>query len=372
VSPPLVAHVVDYFEAGGLENGLANLINEMPRETYRHAVLCVKGYTMFRERVRERDVPFVDLGKKPGTDPAWYGRLWRELRRLRPAIVHTRNLGTLDAQPVAAAACAAVRIHGEHGRDVWDIDGTRRKYTLLRKVIDPCIHQYVAVSSDLEGWLARVVHATPARVARIHNGVDTHRFRPAPSRAHGPFVIGTVGRMAEVKDHSTLVKAFLHMIEREPDLRSRVRLTIAGDGPLRERCLALARAAGAEELCWMPGRRNDIPDVLRSLDLFVLPSLAEGTSNTILEAMATGLPVVATAVGGNPELVVDGATGTLVPAADSLALAAAMRRYVGDRCLGARHGDAGRRRAETEFSLAAMVAAYTALYDRLLSARRSG
>ena len=128
--------------------------------------------------------------------------------------------------------------------------------------------------------------------------------------------------------------------------------------------------ANASALAWLPGARDDIAQVLRSFDAFVLPSLAEGISNTILEAMASGLPVIATRVGGNAELVDDGTTGTLVSSADAAALAQAMLRYARDPALARAQGRAGRDRAERLFSLDAMVTRYTALYDRLLQGRR--
>ena len=128
--------------------------------------------------------------------------------------------------------------------------------------------------------------------------------------------------------------------------------------------------ANASGLAWLPGARDDVAQALRSFDAFVLPSLAEGISNTILEAMASGLPVIATRVGGNAELVDDGTTGTLVPSADAEALAQAMLRYARDPELARAQGRAGRARAERLFSLDAMVAQYTALYDRLLDDRR--
>jgi glycosyltransferase involved in cell wall biosynthesis len=129
------------------------------------------------------------------------------------------------------------------------------------------------------------------------------------------------------------------------------------------------REAGLAERAWLCGERADVPDILRSLDLFVLPSLAEGISNTILEAMATGLPVVATRVGGNAELVDDGRTGTLVPAADADAMASAMVDYAADAGRARAHGLAGRERALARFSLERMVQDYEALYDRLCAPR---
>jgi glycosyltransferase involved in cell wall biosynthesis len=144
---------------------------------------------------------------------------------------------------------------------------------------------------------------------------------------------------------------------------------MVGDGPLRTETERILEQGGVRDLAWLPGERADIPDVLRGLDLFILPSLAEGISNTILEAMATALPVVATRVGGNGELIEEGLTGELVPSADPDAMAGAILGYFRDPRLARRHGKAGRNRVERQFSLVRMVAEYDRLYRRLLEGR---
>jgi glycosyltransferase involved in cell wall biosynthesis len=144
---------------------------------------------------------------------------------------------------------------------------------------------------------------------------------------------------------------------------------MVGAGPLKTEVERILAEAGASDLAWLPGERADVPGVLRGLDLFVLPSLAEGVSNTILEAMATGLPVVATRVGGNGELVEAGLTGELVPHAHPDALAEAILGYFRDPRLARRHGKAGHNRVERRFSLDRMVADYDSLYCRLLERR---
>ena len=176
--------------------------------------------------------------------------------------------------------------------------------------------------------------------------------------------------MEAVKDYVTLVKAFLRLLETEPSARARLRLVIIGDGSLRKETLQCLQAHHADGLAWLPGDRADIPDILRGLDLFVLPSLREGVSNTILEAMATGLPVVATKVGGNPELVEEGRTGMLVPQSDPVRLSDAIRTYFANPDQLARHGQAGRERVATQFSMEAMVNGYLAVYDAVLNDRR--
>ena len=156
---------------------------------------------------------------------------------------------------------------------------------------------------------------------------------------------------------------------RAPALRARLRLVMVGDGPLRAQVLDILRSAGIDHLAWLPGERNDVSEVLRGLNCFVLPSLAEGISNTILEAMASALPVIATDVGGNRELVDEGVTGRLVPAADATTMADAILQYAVDPAKARAHGIAGRTVVEMRFSLEAMTGAYLHLYDSLLGRR---
>jgi sugar transferase (PEP-CTERM/EpsH1 system associated) len=366
---PLIAHVVFRFDIGGLENGVVNLINGLPENEYRHVVIALTEASEFRERIQRSDVEVHALGKRPGKDPAAYWRLYRLLRRLRPAIVHTRNLGTLDCAAVAALAGVPHRIHGEHGWDVHDPDGKVWKYKLLRKLLNPFINQFVAVSRDLQQWLLVKVGIAPAKVWHICNGVDTKRFRPMPdARAErgNIVVIGSVTRFEPIKDPINLVRAFLAARRQLAARRVDLRLMVAGDGPLRAQALKLVMAESAAAAVFMPGARNDIPDFLRALDVFVLGSQREGISNTVLEAMASGLPVIATATGGNLELIAAGVNGQLVAPGDHAALAQAIVAYADDAQLRREHGRASRTRAESEYSLARMLKDYRLLYGSAL------
>ncbi|MXS81249.1 TIGR03088 family PEP-CTERM/XrtA system glycosyltransferase [Nitrosomonas sp. GH22] len=375
--PPLIAHVIFHFGVGGLENGLVNLINHIPENRYRHAIICLKGFSEFHKRLNRNDVEIIALNKREGNDFSIYGELYRIFRRLNPDIVHTRNLAAMEAQVVAAVAGVKARIHGEHGRDIFDLDGKNRKYNLLRKIIRPFVHYFIAVSKDLERWLIDTVNVSPARVHQIYNGVEHLRFHPdsttLPIEAFpsgffdgGPFVVGSVGRMVEVKDFPSLVKAFLLLREKIPVTGRPLRLVIIGDGIAKPQCEAILRSAGVEQLAWLPGERSDIPQLMQAMDLFVLPSLAEGVSNTILEAMASGLPVVATRVGGNAELVLEGETGCLVSSGDPAALAQVIDKYYQDDAMAHRHGRRAREIIEQQFSMHAMTNGYLAVYDQVL------
>ena len=374
---PLVMHLVYRFDVGGLENGIVNLINHMPAEAYRHAVVSLTEVTDFRHRIHRDDVTFVSLYKPAGHGVWLYPQMYALMRRLRPAVVHSRNLAALEAVVPAWLARVPVRIHGEHGRDVNDLHGDSRRYQMLRRAYRPFVDHYLALSSDLEDYLIQRVGVAPSRVTRVCNGVDTTLFAPAvsaaPARIDGcPFagpqhwIVGTVGRMQAVKDQPTLARAFVHALAAQPGLRERLRLVMVGDGPLRSECQRILQQAGVEHLAWLPGERAGVPDVMRGLSCFVLPSLAEGISNTILEAMASGLPVVATDVGGNAELVRHGVTGELVPCDDPQALAQVLVRLAGDPEAAVQLGRAGREDALRRFSLAAMVSTYQSVYDRHL------
>jgi sugar transferase (PEP-CTERM/EpsH1 system associated) len=247
------------------------------------------------------------------------------------------------------------------------------------------VDHYVALSKDLKRYLQEGVGIPQNRITQIYNGVDTELFHPAyngrePLPAHDSvpadfaspdaFVIGTVGRMQPVKDQLTLARAFVLLLQMAPQARQRLRLVLVGDGPLRNEVAEALDRGGAGKLAWLAGARDDVSQLMRTLDLFVLPSLAEGVSNTILEAMASGLPVVATAVGGNPELVEEGRTGTLVPRCDPQAMAQAMLRYYADASECRRQGREARLSAERLFSIGTMVSSYVSVYDRLLAQRQ--
>lgn len=380
-TPPLIVHVIHHLDVGGLENGLVNLINHIPSERYQHAIICLKGYSEFSKRITRKNVRIFALNKREGWDFKLYLNLFRKLKELNPDIIHTRNLATIEAQVIAAILRIKTRIHGEHGRDIFDLHGKNLKYNLLRKIICPVVDHFIAVSKDLETWLIHTIGVQSNRIDQIYNGVDSSIFHPRYKKLEknlGPegfftensFVIGSVGRMAAVKDYPNLVRAFLMLLQEETELQNRLRLLIVGEGSSREECIKMLQEAGAETKAWLPGKRTDIPELLRAMDLFVLPSLGEGISNTILEAMSTGLPVVATKVGGNRELVKENeCTGKLVPSGAPEKMADAISAYYRDTKLLDNHGKSARKIIESRFSMEAMTSSYLEVYDKALKSK---
>lgn len=383
-APRLVAHVVPQLDADGA--ALLDLIAHMPAERYRHAVLCLGEHSAFHAHLRERGVEVVDLKRRTRLDPAYYLRMYRALRALRPDLVHTRSPGSLDGQLVAALAGIRLRVHGEysgehageHAREhVRETAAAPRRKApgLLGRALRPLVKHFIAAGAEQERWLIEQAGAAPARVTQISAGVDSVEFHPrlGPHAAVGPagfmqddaFVVGSVGRMDAVGNDIALVEAFLGVLSSPHPAHRRLRLLIVGDGPMRGECRAMLERAGAAELAWLPGMRHDIAQLMRAMDLMVLPGLAAHRPDTLLEAMASGLPVVATAVGIHRELVQPGLTGILVPPRSPEVMAAAIADYCRIPEMARRHGARARGQVIAHHSLPAMARSYIAVYDAL-------
>lgn len=370
---PLVLHILYRLDVGGLENIFVELVRNSAPDSYRHALVCLADYDEDFRRRLPPEVPVYALHRSPGWGLGTLARLYRLLRQLRPDVVHTSNLAALECQPVAALSGVPARVHAEHGWNITDLDGTRRRYRWLRRGLSPWVHRHVTVSHHLAEYLIERVGVPRQRVRHIYNGVDTRRYRVSDAQAASgsedaaPLVIGTVGRLCAVKDQATLIRAFARLLERAPASPA-PRLVLIGAGPEADALRALAGELGIAAQVEFAGNSAAVAERLAGFDVFVLPSLAEGIPVTVLEAMASGLPVVASRVGGVPELVQDGVTGTLIPPQDPERLSEVLEGYLIDAQRRRNEGRAGRERAVAHFSLETMVAAYEGLYRELLPA----
>ena len=353
-------HLVPEFRAGGMEHGVVKVVNGCAPGVVASEICSFRPADELKSLLASH-VPLHELDRRIGNDPRLVPALVRIMRRASPRVVHTHSWGTLCEGYVAARlAGVPVLIHGEHGTLE-----TRRLNRLVQRWVWRRVDQVLAVSSLLARRMAATIGFPVDRIRVIRNGVDLDRFgtlgRTEARRVLGldpsALLVGTVGRLVPVKDHATLLYAAVHLGSR--GLRCEV--VIAGDGPLREATTTLAGELGLGRTHLL-GHRPDVERVLAALDVFVLPSRSEGLSNTILEAMASGLPVVATRVGGAEELVEEGATGLLVPPGEPAALADALGRLLVAPDLRRVMGAAGRRRAGREFALAGMIREYQELY----------
>ncbi|MBF0341832.1 MAG: TIGR03088 family PEP-CTERM/XrtA system glycosyltransferase [Magnetococcales bacterium] len=361
-----IAHLVHRLDIGGLETVVSQLVNHLPQDRFEHAVISLTAISDFKKRIVHPRVTFHTLRKQEGKDPAVWWRLWKLLRTLRPDLVHACNLATLEAAIPTRLAGVKRFVHAEHGRDTHDPDGTRWKYLLLRRLLTPWVDAFVPVSRDLEQWMTQSVRIPPDKIHPILNGVSwpDDATQPMDRERSRPFTIGSIGRLWPIKDPVNLLRAFHRLCQALPE--TPVELILVGDGPERNTIESLAEQWHLTRRMRITGWQNDVTPFFRQFDLFVLPSKAEGTPLTVLEAMAHGLPVVATRVGGVPDLVVEGVTGCLVPPGDPQALADAILDYLLHPDKGKAHGASGAARVRERFSLDAMLAAYEKLFMGLL------
>jgi len=367
--PLRVAHVVDLLALAGMEYGVIKLVNRIDPGRIQSMIVCLRHQTDEARQLLSTSIPVFELHKNPGRNWRLIGRLAARFREERVDIVHSHNWSTL-LYSVAAARVAGVPvvIHGEHGKD--DTLPNRRRLVASR-LLARGLARVCAVSRDLAEELVRDWRIAPERVARIPNGVELDVSRMDPGldalRAElglGPEdrVVMNTGGFRTIKDHPTLLGAFALLHEGLPAARLVLVGAGSGSNPLGG-LDQMASGLGVAGAVRFAGVRRDVPRLLRACDVYVNSSRFEGMSNTILEAMAAARPVVATAVGGNPELVQDGVTGFLVPPGDAAGMAARIRELLADPALRDRMGAAGRARVEAEHSMAGMVRAYTELYE---------
>lgn len=377
---PVIVHVLDRLSVGGMETVAVSLI-ERSSDRYDHHVICLRGWDEGRlhDRLWACGVVVGSVDKQPGKDVMAYVRLHKLLRGLKPDIVHSYNVGAVDAALCARFAGVRHVVHAEHGRDASDPQGRNRKYRWLRRALAPFVSVFVPVSADLARWLESDVGIRKKKIRLIYNGIDMNLYGgcdgergvlPTNFAPPGCVVIGSVGRLDPVKAYDVLLDAFAKVvaIRREQFGAVDVRLMVVGAGAQGVALAAQARNLGVEAFVWLAGERDDVPQLLTVMDMYVCSSIAEGMALTILEAMASGLPVIATDVGGNSELVLANETGSLVSAADAANLTQAIIRGLAAPETLAAQGLAGRDRAQSLFSVEAMIASYCTLYDELTGA----
>jgi sugar transferase (PEP-CTERM/EpsH1 system associated) len=364
--PPLrVTHVVTTLAIGGLEKVVLDLVRGRTQPAFDARVLCLDSGGVLQRDFAAAGVPVEVVGIR-GSVPQRIWRLARRLRVLRPDVLHTHNpQAHLHGAWAAKLARVPVVIHTRHGQDRVD----RPALAVLSRVATAWTARFVAVSEASAGMSRELEGVPPSKLLVIHNGIDLERFpargtAPAASRSRAV----TVGRLDPVKDHASMLRAVRIVGDRIPDFR----LDIVGDGPCRTELEELRTALGLNDRVRFLGYHADVAPFLSGADLFVLSSVSEGISIALLEAMASGLPAVATDVGGNREVILDGRTGHLTPAGSAEALADAIVRIASDPDAMERMGRASRRRVEEEFNLRQVVTRYEELYRRCLADRPDG
>ena len=367
-----VMHVVDSMVVGGLQNGLVNIINHLNADQFEHTVCAVRHLGPMADRLPADRARTVCLGSSAGFVPSQARALARLIAEFKPHIVHSRNWGAIEAVIAGRWVGSCAVVHSEHG---IEIAAEPRRRKLFRRLAFEMADRVFTVSHHLKQRLLQATGFRAERIGVIYNGVETRRFYPCAALrdefrqklglAEDEFCIGTVGRLDPVKDLMTLFRATEHL-----DSRRKWRLLIVGDGPESAR---LQEAACS--MPWLKGRvaftgdSQQVPDMMRAMDVYVLPSIFEGIANSLLEAMATGLPVVVSRTGGNPEVVADGESGYIFPVGDACDLGRRLRHLCEEPERRRQLGEKALRHVKDEFSLSAMTRCYMDLYTGVLQGR---
>ena len=361
-APLTVEMVLPTLQAGGMEVVTTRLALRLAAQGHRVGVTCVMDEGALAGELRAAGIRVAHVTAPGLRTNVFPTELTRWFANIRPDVVHIHSGVWLKAARAARRAGVQGVVFTEHGAldvEPWYSSAIKRAATRLTDVV-------VAVSAPLATVLIETHGLPRSKIRVVPNGVDTDRFHPGPDDGalrrlaigNGP-VIGHVARLAPVKNQALLIEAFADVRRHISDAQ----LVIVGDGPereaLRQRVEHL-KLAGAVHLV---GEQRDVPSLLRAFDVFALPSKAEGTSMSVLEAMASGVPVVASAVGGTPALLDDGGCGVLVPPNDTTALSTALTSLLGDAERRHRLAAAARARAVDVYAEERVVERYAALYD---------
>lgn len=363
---PAIVHVVHSLEGGGTERMLLALLRALGPTGPRHVVIPLRAAGSLSAELPDH-VMCRPLGVVGAS--GWAGvRLGAVARRLRADVIHARNTGCWADAVVASLLMPRVRlVLGLHGLESGEPFNRRQRLCVRAALLRGA--RFTSVSEAGRRQLIEQAGVPANLVDVLGNGVDLSRFhtpnadmrrrmRAALRLGDDAFVVGTVGALTPVKDHATLIRAVADAAEPLPDLQ----LLIIGDGPLRADLERQARRVGIGGRVRFTGRRDDIPDLLACMDAYVCSSVSEGMSNAVLEAMAAGLPIIATDVGDNALLVRDGVEGLIVPRAWRAALVDALTTLVSSLETCRAFAAASRARAQ-QYDLARMVATYEAYYE---------
>jgi glycosyltransferase involved in cell wall biosynthesis len=316
-------------------------------------------------RMDEAGVRYLGLGRRSGTDLYRWLSLRGILRRERVDVLHAHMFGSnVGGTVIGRLARVPVIVAHEH---TWSFEGRPLRRFVDREVIGRGSTVFVAVSRDDQRKMIEIEGVNPEKILHVPNGIAAP---PPPSGADvrselgippGVPLIGTVSVLRPQKALDVFVRASAELLREDPDLR----VLLAGDGPLKGELTELVHSLGVQDRLLMPGYRSDASDVIAALDVAISSSAFEGSPLAVMEYMESARPIVATRVGGVPDLIEDGVHGLLVDPGDDTALAAAIRRMLADPEAARRMGEAAQERRRHEFTVELMVRRFEALYERL-------
>lgn len=363
-----IVHVVENLDRGGLERTVVDLIASQRDAGHECRVICLFKLGLLARELLASGVRVDACGKRPGLDLRALRRARALIRQSPDAVIHTHNaMAHYYAVLASLGLPVKCRINTRHGMGGRIRSG--RQEWLYRQSLRGTDYAVAVCEAARQRFAADGMRPRRALLS-VPNGIRLERFRPADDVARqslvaelglptGSRIIGTVGRLQPVKDHALLLRAFAKVRVQVPEAA----LVIVGDGPLRAALEAQAEQAGLSDAVRFMGDRHDVPRLLTGMEVFALTSTSEGYSVALLEACASSLPIVATDVGGNREIVRHGVNGRLVPSGDTAAIATALIALLRGGEQAAAMGRAGYAWAQAEASFRTMAERYHGLYD---------
>lgn len=361
---------------GGTEKLVYDIVRRVDKQTVAPIICCLDEFGHFGERLQAEGFQVYTLSRTPGIDWQMIPKLAHIIEQEQVDVIHAQQYSpffyavlSVLYYRIALRKPAPKLLYTEHG--IFYPYRRKFKHVLLNPILCQFADEIVAISKSLKANMVKYENFPERRIEVVYNGIELDRFAhvsvdSAAKRASLGLppqaqVIGIVARLNQVKNHPMLLRAFKRIMAQQPDAY----LLIIGDGPEEAKLKALAESLQVTDRAWFLGPRSDVAELLQILDVYALSSFSEGTSVSILEAMASGLPVVTTRVGGNPEVVREPETAFLVESDNDEQMAAKLLELLRDPALRGKMGQAGKARAYAEFAQEKMVSAYTAMYQKL-------
>jgi len=367
-----VLHVSIGLSTGGLERVITILTTRMDKEFFSVGSLCLRYVGEFGEYLQKNGYSVDTFPQNPNhfdiRDP-W--RLSRYLKKRNVDVVHAHSGAFFMSVAAARLAGIPAVFYTDHGRP--QVEGTKRM--IEEAVTARFVDRVIAVSEELKQHLITKTHFPAGKIEVIVNGIDTDVFRPRPKPQkllaefrlpENARIVGSTGRFSREKGYHILIDSFRRVIDKIPDAY----LLLVGDGPQRDDLERQSETARCKNRIIFTGVRSDIPELLNMFDIFVLPSIYEGTSMSLLEAMASGKPPVATRVGGNLSIISHQESGLLVPSENPEALAEAIVELLSDEGKRAAFGKASEKKIRADYSQENMVRKYSELYLSVLQRKK--
>lgn len=367
-----INYVIGQLGKGGAERQLYEIVKGIDKDRFEPILINLSQGGYWADKIGKLGIELIEIPRKKHIEFSRLFKLIKIFREKRPDIVHAYMFSANSYGRVAAILTRAPVIIASE-RSLPEIDKDKSRHQIfIDKLFSSFSHGIICNSYIAAETLATKYSFNAQKVFTVHNGIDTSLYLEESSKNQKKLaqkVVGTVGSLAVAKNHRLFLDMAKNIIDKSDN--KDIKFLILGNGTLRDELERHAKHLGIKDKIVFAGERNDIPELLQSMDIFVMTSLYEGMSNAVMEAMAAGLPVVATDVGGNGELVIDGETGFLCPSNDAEALAERVASLIHNERERSRMGENGKKRIKNEFGIRKMIKKTESIYIKLLE-RKEG